>query len=88
MRFKDVNSIEADFVAILFGELVQGGNLPPKRRSGIAPEYQDDGLVCPKGRKIGRSVVFQLFDRVGAVSPTLKCPLRAGIQRVSNGSTK
>jgi hypothetical protein len=63
MRFKDVYSVEADLVAILFGELVQGGNLPPKRRSRIAPEYKDDPPVCPKGREIGWSVVFQPFDR-------------------------
>ena len=38
MRFKNVNGVESDLVAILIGQLVQGGNLPPKRRSRIAAE--------------------------------------------------
>lgn len=62
MRLKYVNGVEVDLAMVLLGELVQGGNLPPKRRSGIAPEYQDDRPVCPKGREIGWSVVFQLFE--------------------------
>jgi hypothetical protein len=53
MRLKDVNGVEADLVAILLGELVQGGNLPPKWRSGIAAEDQDHRPVDPKRLEVG-----------------------------------
>jgi len=63
MRLKDVNGVEADLVAILLGELVQGGNLPPKWRSGVASEDQHNWLACPERRQIGGGVVFELLHR-------------------------
>ena len=50
MRLKNVNDVESDLVAVPLGELVQGGNLPPKGRSRIAAKNQDDWFVGPKGR--------------------------------------
>ncbi len=47
MRLEDVHGVKSDFTLILLGELVQGGNLPPKRRSGVTAEDQDDRLVGP-----------------------------------------
>jgi len=63
MRLKDVNGVEGDFVAVLLGELVQGGNLPPKGRSSVATEDEDDRPLSPQGRQFGGSVVIQLFNR-------------------------
>ncbi len=44
MGLKNVNGVETDLALVLLGELVQGGNLPPKGRSGIAAKDQDDRL--------------------------------------------
>ena len=44
MRLKDVDGVERNLALVLLGQLVQGGNLPPKWRSRVAPEDQDDGL--------------------------------------------
>jgi hypothetical protein len=35
---------ERDLLSILLIELVEGRNLPPKRRSSVASEYQDNRL--------------------------------------------
>jgi hypothetical protein len=42
MSLKNVDGVEANLVFIFLGKLVQGGNLPPKRRSGIAAEDEND----------------------------------------------
>jgi hypothetical protein len=47
MRLKDVNSVKPHLVAILLCQLVQGGNLPPKRRSRVAAEHQHNRPVDP-----------------------------------------
>jgi hypothetical protein len=65
MGLENVNGVEPDFVVVLLGELIQGGNLPPKWRSGIAAEDQHYWSVSPKGGEIGRSVIFQFFDGKG-----------------------
>jgi hypothetical protein len=41
MRFKNVDSQEADLASIKIVELVEGRHLPPEGRSGIAAEYED-----------------------------------------------
>ena len=51
MSFKDIYGIEINFILVLSGELVQGGNLPPKWWSSIAPEDQDNGLRGPERRQ-------------------------------------
>ena len=43
--FRDVDHYELDLIPISVVELVQGRNLPPEGRSGVAPEYQDDRPV-------------------------------------------
>ena len=40
MRFGDVHDQERNFALVLIVELVEGGNLPPKRRSSVATENQ------------------------------------------------
>jgi hypothetical protein len=42
MRFLDINQKEFYLILVLFIEAVKRGNLPPKRRSGVAPEDQYD----------------------------------------------
>jgi hypothetical protein len=44
VRLGDVNHQECDLLSILLIELIEGRNLPPKRRSSVASEYQDDWL--------------------------------------------
>jgi hypothetical protein len=51
MRLGDVDDEEADLVRILIVELVEGGNLPPKGRSGVAAEDENDGLMLRGERR-------------------------------------
>ena len=44
VSLKDVDRVEPNLILVLICELVQGGNLPPKWRSGIAPEDEDHRL--------------------------------------------
>jgi hypothetical protein len=48
MCLKDVHGIEVNLTFVLLGQLIQGGNLPPKGRSSVAAEDKDDRLICPK----------------------------------------
>jgi hypothetical protein len=41
---KDINRVKRNLVLVLLCKLVQGGNLPPKWRSGIASEDKDNRL--------------------------------------------
>jgi hypothetical protein len=59
VSFKDVDRVEADLILVLICELVQGGNLPPKWRSGIAPEDEDYRLGIPKRGELERRLVFE-----------------------------
>jgi hypothetical protein len=43
MGFGYINHEERDLISILLIQLVESGNLPPKRRSGIAAKYQHHG---------------------------------------------
>ena len=45
MRFGDVDNQKRNLAAVLAVELVEGGNLPPERRSSIAPENEHDRLM-------------------------------------------
>lgn len=43
MRFLDVDDEELGAIFVLAVEIVEGGNLPPERRSSVAAEDEDDG---------------------------------------------
>jgi hypothetical protein len=40
MRLSDVNNQESNALAILLIELIEGGNLPPERRSSVTAKHQ------------------------------------------------
>jgi hypothetical protein len=44
VRLKNIDRVEPNPILILLGKLVQGGNLPPKWWSGIAPEHEHNRL--------------------------------------------
>jgi hypothetical protein len=48
MGLKDVDRVEIDLSLVLLRKLVQGGNLPPEGRSGVAAEDEDHRPVLPK----------------------------------------
>jgi hypothetical protein len=50
MSLQDVDRVEVNFALVSLGQFVQGGNLPPKRRSSIATEDQNDRLLSPQRR--------------------------------------
>ena len=45
MRFRDVDDQKGYPVLVVIVELVEGGHLPPERRSGVAPKDKHDGLI-------------------------------------------
>jgi len=60
VRFGNVNHLEADAIAILLVKFIQGGNLPPERRSSVAAKYQHDGLLLIQYRKPNALAFVQL----------------------------
>jgi hypothetical protein len=52
MGFENVHGIEIYLALVLFRQFVQGGNLPPKRRSSIATEDQHNGPRRPQRGKL------------------------------------
>jgi hypothetical protein len=46
VRFTDVDRVERDLVLVFFIQGVEGGNLPPEWRSGVAAEDEDDWLFA------------------------------------------
>jgi len=53
MRFGDVDHEECDATSIFLIELVEGRNLPPEGRSGVASKYEYDWLLLGcEGRKL------------------------------------
>ena len=51
VRLLDIDDEEIDLIAVLAVELIEGGNLPPKGRSSIAPEDEHHGLA---GETLGK----------------------------------
>ena len=48
MRLKDVDGVESDLVLVLIVKLVEGRNLPPEGRSGVAAKDEDNWLFAAK----------------------------------------
>jgi len=48
VSFQDINGVKIDLAFVLLRQFIQGGNLPPKGRSSVAAEDEDDWLLCPK----------------------------------------
>ena len=48
MSLQDVDRVEVNLALVSLGQFVQGGNLPPKRRSRIATEDQNDRFLSPQ----------------------------------------
>ena len=46
MRLEDVDGVERDLIFVLIVELVEGRNLPPEGRSGVAAKDEDDWLFA------------------------------------------
>jgi hypothetical protein len=51
VRLSDVHDQERDLLSILLVELVEGRNLPPKRRSSVASKYEHDRLALRSKRR-------------------------------------
>jgi hypothetical protein len=62
MSFGDVYGQKGDTILVLLVELVEGGNLPPKGRSGVTAEDEHYGLAGVEGRKLD-STRFVLFHQ-------------------------
>jgi hypothetical protein len=60
VRFGNVNHLEADAIAISLVKFIQGGNLPPERRSSVAAKYEHDGLLLIQYRKPNAFAFVQL----------------------------
>src|SRR5664279_1847839 len=58
MRFQNVHRVERHLASILLVELIEGRNLPPERRSGVAAEDQHNRLATQR-RKLNLGLVVQ-----------------------------
>ncbi len=58
MRLEDVDGVEGDLVFVLIVELVEGRNLPPEGRSGVAAKDEHDRLFATERTElhVGRFV--------------------------------
>ena len=63
MSFANVYDVERDAVLVLFVELVEVGNLPPERRSGVTSENQDDWFLAAHGRQLKSALVIRALER-------------------------
>jgi len=63
VRLADVNDIERRAIFVLLVEFVEGGNLPPERRSSVAAEDKYDGLLAAQGRQLEMALVVGAFER-------------------------
>ena len=48
MSLQDVDRVEINLALVLLGQFVQGGNLPPKRRSSVTAEDENNWFICPQ----------------------------------------
>ena len=48
MRLEDVDGVEGDLIFVLIVELIEGRNLPPEGRSGVAAKDENDRLFATK----------------------------------------
>ena len=89
MRFRDVDDQERTVAAVLLVKVVEGGILPPERRSRIAAENQHDRwLLVPHWKLHCHSCRPCSRAKSGAGSPTCSFPARACIQAASNGNMR
>ena len=65
MGFQDVDRVEIDLTLVLLRQFVQGGNLPPKWRSGIAAENENDWPFFPqRSQSYGNCGIECLYGKV------------------------
>jgi len=57
MGFRDVNNQKGNAVSVSLMELVEGGNLPPEGRSGVAAKDQHHGPLPVQCGKLNRSAM-------------------------------
>jgi len=60
VRFEDVDRQESDLPVIVVVEFVEGGNLPPEGRSGVAAEDEHYRLLCCESRELHRGGFIEL----------------------------
>jgi hypothetical protein len=63
MRFYDIHRQESHAVAVLLVKLIEGGNLPPERRSSIAAEDEHDRLLGQQIRQLHLPGFVELLQR-------------------------
>ena len=63
VRFLDINNVEGDPVLVLLVQLVERGNLPPERGSGITSEDEYDRFLTAKGRKLDAGLLVCRMKR-------------------------
>jgi hypothetical protein len=62
MRLKNVHGEKGNLQVVAVVKLVEGGNLPPKRRSSIASEYKHYGLTRGQCRQLNAGTLVQLVQ--------------------------
>ena len=62
MGFEDVDHQEGDLAVVVVIQLVQSGNLPPKRWSSIAAEHEHNGLLRVEARELDAGAFVELEE--------------------------
>jgi hypothetical protein len=62
MGFGDVHDEKRNLIGVLIVKFVEGGNLPPERRSSVAAEYHHHWLRFVDLRKMHRAGLVQLHE--------------------------
>jgi hypothetical protein len=63
VRLADLNDIERGAILVLLVEFIEGGNLPPEGRSGVAAEDEDYGFLAAQRRQLEMALVVGAFER-------------------------
>ncbi len=62
MRFLNVNKVELDLIFVLRVELVERGNLPAKRRSGVTPKDEGDRLLTSEAGELNFGLLIPRLE--------------------------
>jgi hypothetical protein len=63
MRLGDIHHQKRGTVFVLFVELIESGNLPPKRRSSVTAEHQHHRLILIQSGELNMRTFVQLKQR-------------------------
>ena len=91
MRLEDIDGVEGDLIFVLIVELVEGRNLPPEGRSGVAAKDENDRLFAAERAElhVGRFIECRKREvgrQVAGLNGACACPSPQGLKGQSDES--